>query len=398
MDEASAPSMDAEDHMMAAPLLDLTAPLLAPSAPLLAPSAPLLAPSAPLMAPSAPMFDHEEEEYVQDQYEHDEYVQHHYEQDEYVDYEEYAQDEHYRAEYEEHVSAHSTHLYNQECKESEIELSPFTDHQLLRLYHNVELEKNQEFVNHWLQTQENLERFELDELLVNYQRVRMNLLTTQKQLKALSTKVDELQGGLWTLSKEKIEEEGECEDGVPVIATRDQNLAEFNEDTAKALRTQFNQSRDLFAENLALFNFRSELCRIKVDDFVHSVFERILRKGVEKGPSVYTPQEELRMTVSILFKYLRKDLQDVKLVKDLKIWLDRAIGVVLVQSTLYDHLFILNHLMRCPAGVGIWGACFLQPSVPTVDPEDSSFENPFLGKLVLLCQNIQSYPGTRKFC
>ena len=40
------------------------------------------------------------------------------------------------------------------------------------------------------------------------------------------------------------------------------------------------------------------------------------------------------------------------------------------------------YYFRCPAGVGIWGACFLQPSVPTVDPDESSFENPFLGKLL----------------
>jgi hypothetical protein len=38
-------------------------------------------------------------------------------------------------------------------------------------------------------------------------------------------------------------------------------------------------------------------------------------------------QEELRLTVSVLFKFLRKDLTDEKLSRDLRIWLDRAVSV-----------------------------------------------------------------------
>ena len=38
-------------------------------------------------------------------------------------------------------------------------------------------------------------------------------------------------------------------------------------------------------------------------------------------------QEEVRLTVSVLFKFLRKDLADEKLSRDLRIWLDRAISV-----------------------------------------------------------------------
>ena len=44
---------------------------------------------------------------------------------------------------------------------------PFTDSQLHALYHNAELEKNLEFVDHWLETQKDIEKFDLDELLVN---------------------------------------------------------------------------------------------------------------------------------------------------------------------------------------------------------------------------------------
>ena len=41
-----------------------------------------------------------------------------------------------------------------ECLEQEeVGIVPFTEGQLHALYHNVELEKNVEFVEHWLETQ-----------------------------------------------------------------------------------------------------------------------------------------------------------------------------------------------------------------------------------------------------
>jgi len=273
-----------------------------------------------------------------------------------------------------------------EPSESEYCMTPFTDSQLHTLYHNVELEKNQEFVTHWLHTQQNIEKYELDELLTNYQRVRLNLLTTKKQVDSVVDKIDNLQKGLWQMSKERVEEEGDCECGVQVTAVKEKTLAEFSPETARTLRTQFKQARELLGENYALFNFRSELCRLKVEEFIHQVLERVLSK--ETSSTVFTPQEELRLTVSVLFKYLRKDLQDEKLGRDLRLWLDRTIGVVLTNSTLYDHLFILNHIMRCPAGVGKWAASYVQPAVPLIDLDETTFDNPFLDHLITILATL----------
>ena len=47
---------------------------------------------------------------------------------------------------------------------------PFMDSQLHALYHNVELEKNIEFVDHFLETQRHIDKFQLVDLLTNYHR------------------------------------------------------------------------------------------------------------------------------------------------------------------------------------------------------------------------------------
>ena len=58
------------------------------------------------------------------------------------------------------------------------------------------------------------------------------------------------------------------------------------------------------------------------------------------------------------------------------------------QATLYDHLFLLNHIMRCPAGVGRWAAGYIQPALPVTDLLETSFDNPFLDHLITILATV----------
>ena len=44
---------------------------------------------------------------------------------------------------------------------------------------------------------------------------------------------------------------------------------------------------------------------------------------------------------------------------------DVQTSVLMRVSSLSEHQFLLNHLLRCPAGVGSWGAELLQVAPPT---------------------------------
>ena len=97
---------------------------------------------------------------------------------------------------------------------------PFTDSQLHALYHNTELEKNSEFVTHWLAGQQQLERFPLDELLTNLSRVRTALLAARAAYTDVRAELPGLTERLWELGSLTVEGEGECECGVEVTAKR----------------------------------------------------------------------------------------------------------------------------------------------------------------------------------
>lgn len=270
---------------------------------------------------------------------------------------------------------------------SDIAIVPFTDSQLHALYHNVELEKNMEFVDHWLDTQNNIEKFQLDEMLVNYLRVRTMLGTSKHKYDLDRAHVDTLSKELWVFSSDTIEEEGECEDGNTVVVTRDSKVAEYSDSLAQSLRSRLKQCKETLTEDCSLHCFRAEVLKVRIDEFLHSVIVRQQGGSVERT-LVYSTAEEVRLSFSVLFKFLRKDIQDEKMVRDLKQWLDRMVAVVLSEATLYDHLFLLNHIMRCPAGVGKWAAAYIQPAIPLTDLQETSFDNPFLDHLITILATV----------
>ena len=270
---------------------------------------------------------------------------------------------------------------------TDINIVPFTDSQLHALYHNAELEKNLEFVDHWLDTQKNIEKFQLDEMLVNYLRVRTLLGSSKNKYNIDRAHVETLCKELWVFSTDSIEEEGECEDGNIVIVTRDSKVAEFSDNVSQSLRSRLKQCKETLTEDYSLHCFRSEVLKVKIDEFLHSVLVR-QQGGTVERTLVYSPAEEVRLCVSVLFKFLRKDIHDDTMVRDLKQWLDRMVAVVLSEATLYDHLFLLNHIMRCPAGVGKWAAAYIQPAIPLTDLEETSFDNPFLDHLITILATI----------
>ena len=274
--------------------------------------------------------------------------------------------------------------------EPEVEIVPFTDSQLHALYHNVELEKNAEFVDHWLDTQAHVERFPLDEMLLGYLRVRTVLCSSRRRYDADREQVASLETELWVLGTETVEEEGECDDGNTVTASKDAVVADYSDTAAAGLKSRLKKCKETLTEDYSLHSFRAELIKIQIDDFLHSVISR--HQGglldTSLGAQVYTSHEEVRLAVSVLFKFLRKDIADEVMMADLKTWLGKMVALVLGEATLYDHLFIMNHIMRCPAGVGSWAAAFIQPPVPVTDLEETSFDNPFLNQLITILATI----------
>ena len=103
-----------------------------------------------------------------------------------------------------HQMLHQEKIQDVMREESEEpEIVPFTDSQLHALYHNVELEKNVEFVDHWLETQKHVEKFQLDEMLLNYLRVRTVLCSSRRKYDTDRDEVKLYEQRLWIMSTDR---------------------------------------------------------------------------------------------------------------------------------------------------------------------------------------------------
>ena len=58
------------------------------------------------------------------------------------------------------------------------------------------------------------------------------------------------------------------------------------------------------------------------------------------------------------------------------VWMLTQVATLLRLASLDDHLFLLNHILRCPAGISRWAAVsYVQPLYPdpaTTAPDDSA--------------------------
>lgn len=90
------------------------------------------------------------------------------------------------------------------------------------------------------------------------------------------------------------------------------------------------------------------------------------------------------MCVTVLFNFQRRVLKDGKFVTDTREWLSRLVAVLLRVATWQDHLFLLNHILRCPGGVMNWAKSFVQVPVPqkVSGLSFSPFNDPYLDHMI----------------
>lgn len=78
------------------------------------------------------------------------------------------------------------------------------------------------------------------------------------------------------------------------------------------------------------------------------------------GTDVLEALREIRLTISVLFSFLRRQVPDKEFSNDIKKWLEKLIALYVRTATWQDHLFLIYHVLRCPPGVASWAVSFIQ--------------------------------------
>ncbi|KAF5275551.1 hypothetical protein FQR65_LT04154 [Abscondita terminalis] len=282
-------------------------------------------------------------------------------------------------------------------------IKPYTESQLSSLYANNELEEVKQFTNQFIEAElrgSGIKRHPLHELLENYLQARQKMTGNLLESTQLRKEYKETQNQIWSFDSAVVHGRGECHDGTTVVATHTYNKATFHRSVFQTIERILNSLQKVVNETHTLYSFLAETLRLKVIFFSNSFrrlycwFQILLYletlsancfQSFCLNPStpvslvsqnipttLMAPLAELRMCISVLFSFQRRVIRDVQFIKETREWLSRLVAIFVRVASWQDHVFILNHILRCPAGVGAWAAHFVQ-----VPLEDRINESPF---------------------
>lgn len=124
------------------------------------------------------------------------------------------------------------------------------------------------------------------------------------------------------------------------------------------LKSLLELSGIVYTKNL----YTSAICKLQIENRIRELLASVPCTTTEISAND-TPSENLqdiRLSLTILFSFLRKPNVDSNVMSDIKVWILKLVAVQLRHATWQDHLFLLFHILRCPSEISTWAACCIQ--------------------------------------
>ncbi|XP_014271688.1 ectopic P granules protein 5 homolog isoform X2 [Halyomorpha halys] len=284
-----------------------------------------------------------------------------------------------------------TELASQPC-----DIKPFTESQLLSIYRNDELELLDKFIDSFVEVELHsgtIQRHPLYTLLLNYLRSREKQAASANEIEYSLKECKEIQQRLWILESVKVTETGECQDGNPVEASHEYQIGKFEQASFNALSSKLANVRDIVNEQHSLYTYSCQVSKLKVDSYICRITEKFSslphNMPVCLASDSVTRTTDLCSAISVLFHFQRQPISDVEFKADAKLWLTRLVAILLRVAAWSQHMFILNHVLRCPTNVIKWAVSFIQtPSAPFNCHNPGNYLNHMIATLATIIKPI----------
>ncbi|XP_037364483.1 ectopic P granules protein 5 homolog isoform X1 [Talpa occidentalis] len=255
---------------------------------------------------------------------------------------------------------------------SQPELVPFTKEQLKIFEPGSWLENVESYLEEF-DSMAHQDRHEFYELILNYSRCRKQLLLAEAELLALTSDCQNAKSRLWHFKEEQLSVQGICADQVKVSGYHRYQRVEMNENALGELKKLFDAKSEHLHQTLALHSYTSVLSRLQVESYLYALLNSsaVLRslaihqqgRASKQTESIPSDLCQLKECISVLFMFTRRVNEDTQFHDDILLWLQKLVSVLQRVGCPGDHLFLLNHILRCPAGVSKWAVPFIQIKV-----------------------------------
>ncbi|XP_053557038.1 LOW QUALITY PROTEIN: ectopic P granules protein 5 homolog [Bombina bombina] len=249
---------------------------------------------------------------------------------------------------------------------------PFTKEQL-KIFEPCSWLENVESFTEEFESIVHQDRHEFHELLMNYGRCRKQLLLAEAKLQIMVSDWKNIKSKVWDFKEEHMTVQGLCEDQAKVVGYHHYQTAEINASALGDLKRLFELKSDHLHQTFALHSYTSVLSRLQVESYIYALVNNspFLRSvavyhadhGSHKLEGSLADVVLLKECISVLFSFTRRIIEDSPFQNDILLWLQKLVSVLLKVGSLGDHLFLLNHILRCPAGINKWAAPFVQVRV-----------------------------------
>uniref|UniRef100_A0A672I8V7 Ectopic P-granules autophagy protein 5 homolog (C. elegans) n=1 Tax=Salarias fasciatus TaxID=181472 RepID=A0A672I8V7_SALFA len=207
------------------------------------------------------------------------------------------------------------------------------------------------------------ENHELTELLQNYWRCRRQLTQSHTQLHTQTSDCKSTQNRLWSFRDEQLTLQGLCADQSKVCGYHRFQQAEFNQSVLAELRRMLEACSELLHQKVVLHAYTALLSRLQVESYLY----RLLKASRAESWMTHSSRQTSIIGWRVWYSPLRVSGQSLfKAVGlcDFKCSMSALqVAVLLHVGGSGEHLYLLCHLLCCPAGVGKWAASFLQIQV-----------------------------------
>uniref|UniRef100_G1PEJ4 Ectopic P-granules 5 autophagy tethering factor n=1 Tax=Myotis lucifugus TaxID=59463 RepID=G1PEJ4_MYOLU len=255
---------------------------------------------------------------------------------------------------------------------SQPEVVPFTKEQLKIFEPGSWLENVESYLEEF-DSSAHQDRHEFYELLLNYSRCRKQLLLAEAELFSLTSDCQNAKSRLWHFKEEQLSVQGICADQVKVSGYHRYQRVEMSENALGELKKLFDAKSEHLHQTLALHSYTSVLSRLQVESYIYTLLNSsaVLRslavhqqgRASKQAESIPSDLCQLKECISVLFMFTRRVNEDTQFRDDILLWLQKLVSVLQRAGCLGDHLFLLNHILRCPAGVSKWAVPFIQIKV-----------------------------------
>ncbi|XP_019856281.1 PREDICTED: ectopic P granules protein 5 homolog [Amphimedon queenslandica] len=255
-------------------------------------------------------------------------------------------------------------------------LIPYSEEDLSLLYPNPQLGANTEFIDNFIKESQQ-DSHPLYELLKQYLKARLSSKAAEGKLQNLKKDYSKNNDMIWTITDKRISSNGRCADGKSISHSHSHKFAQLDADAVFRTEDNLKSIKTALQEEYTMLSYSAQLAYIHVEFYIHQLINSMpeLADMPQTAPITgyipYVPPGsmddytyELRSCISVLFIFERRPSRDQQFTSSCRNWLNTLIAALLRVASLPDHQFVLNHILRCPPGVGQWAIGYIQPLSP----------------------------------